>query len=401
MTPSSDQPPQTLTPERIRRGIDLLKKRLVEVEKFDPTSITDQHNIPQVDALSVSIDEALVRIFGSRTDDYRRYSDAAVFDNGPFNYAFTVPISKVHEFLVRSKSRSIALLGQAISSLEERLEEYLAVPLERTSAREDEWISAADAVRLLSPSLKSDTAAQIAICHRAHSGLVRARATCLLEDGKRFENHEIPREFWWAEGELALKQNWTIGDFDTWIEQNYHWQAFGVLFLRSGIDLMIPKSALAAAPSSPSCLTESEEKILHALTNRLPTAALSYEQALLDLSDLKRVSFRGTAHELREAVREVLDQLAPDEKVKNEPGFKFEKDRTKPTMKQKVRFIFKDRKRTPTAEDAVDAIAEVVASMARSTYDRGSMSAHTGQSKDEVLKVKRYAEAVLHDILEI
>jgi hypothetical protein len=117
------------------------------------------------------------------------------------------------------------------------------------------------------------------------------------------------------------------------------------------------------------------------------------------------VSFRGAAHELREAVREVLDQLAPDEKVINAPGFKFEKDRTKPTMKQKVRFIFKNQQRSSTAsgpaEIAADGIAEITASMARSTYDRGSISAHTEQTKAEVLKVKRYVDAVLHDILEV
>ena len=168
---------------------------------------------------------------------------------------------------------------------------------------------------------------------------------------------------------------------------------------------MTPKSGLTAAPSSQSRLTESEEKIHRALTNRLPTAALSYQQALSDLSDLQRVSYRGPAHELREAVREVLDQLAPDEKVINAPSFKLERDRAKPTMKQKVRFIFKDRKRSSTesatAEDAADGITEIVASMARSTYERGSMPAHTQQTKNEVLKVKRYAEAVLHDILEV
>lgn len=226
-----------------------------------------------------------------------------------------------------------------------------------------------------------------------------------MEDDRKFENYEIPKEFWWAEGGYSLKQDWVIGDFDTWIDHNYHWRAFGVSFLRSDIDLMIPKSGLSAAPSLPSSLTESEEKILDFLTNRLPTAALSYKQALSDLSDVERVSFRGTAHELREAVREVLDQLAPDEKVMNASGFKLEKDRTKPTMKQKVRFIFKDRERSSTesatAENAADALTEIIASMARSTYERGSMSAHTYRTKVEVLKVKRYVEAVLHDILEV
>ena len=66
----------------------------------------------------------LIRTFGADTHDYRAYSDAAFFDNGPFNYAYAVPIGQVHESLSRSKARSIALLTQAIATLEERLAEY-------------------------------------------------------------------------------------------------------------------------------------------------------------------------------------------------------------------------------------------------------------------------------------
>jgi hypothetical protein len=120
--PPTPMPP-SLTSDQIRQGIQRLSKRLVDVEKFDPTSVTEQNNIPHVDGLSAAVDEALVRTFGAGTLDYKRYSDAAYFDNGPFNYAFQVPISKVHASLAASKARSIALLTQAISSLRERLEE--------------------------------------------------------------------------------------------------------------------------------------------------------------------------------------------------------------------------------------------------------------------------------------
>jgi hypothetical protein len=243
------------------------------------------------------------------------------------------------------------------------------------------------------------------LCAR-HAGIVRARAAYFLKHDERFDDYEIPKEFWWARGDLALGQNWATGDFDTWIKNNFHWKAFGVLFFRADLELMVPpNSASTEASRRRTSHSEAEQKILSDLTNRLPSAALSYRQALSDLSDAERVSFRGTAHELREAVREVLDQLAPDEKVLKAPSFKLERDRTKPTMKQKVRFIFKDQQRSLTesgpAENAVDAIAETIASMARSTSERGSMSAHTEQTKTEVLKVKRYVEAVLQDILEV
>jgi hypothetical protein len=118
------QPPVRSTQEEIQRGIQRLAKRLEEVNAFEPTSVSEQSNIPHVEALAAAIDESLVRTFGADTLDYRRYSDAGFFDNGPFNYAFEVPISQVHASLTRSKDRSIALLTQAMKSLEERLAEY-------------------------------------------------------------------------------------------------------------------------------------------------------------------------------------------------------------------------------------------------------------------------------------
>ena len=83
----------------------------------------------------------------------------------------------------------------------------------------------------------------------------------------------------------------------------------------------------------------------------VPTAALSYKQALTDLNICNhKISFRGTATELREALRETLDHLSPDTAIMKEPGFKLEQNQTKPTMKQKVRYILKMRNLNDTKE---------------------------------------------------
>jgi predicted nucleotide-binding protein len=112
-----------LTPVMMQQGIDRLRKRLDEVRAFEPKGVSDQFDIPHVAALAASVDEALVRTFGADTLDYKRYFDAGYFDNGPHNYTHRVPIEQVHASLARSKARSIALLEQAIASLEERVEE--------------------------------------------------------------------------------------------------------------------------------------------------------------------------------------------------------------------------------------------------------------------------------------
>ena len=65
--PPSKQPAQ-LTPQQMIAGIERLKKRLEEVERFDPLSVTDQHNAPNLDALEAAVDET------SGSDIWRGYA---------------------------------------------------------------------------------------------------------------------------------------------------------------------------------------------------------------------------------------------------------------------------------------------------------------------------------------
>jgi hypothetical protein len=111
----------------------------------------------------------------------------------------------------------------------------------RTSNLEskEEWVSAAEAIQLLRPIMR-EYVAQKTICTRAHSGLIRARAERFMIDSKVADDHEVPKDFWWAEGAAALQQNWTTGDFDTWIDRRVHLRAFGVSFSRGDIEKMIP-----------------------------------------------------------------------------------------------------------------------------------------------------------------
>jgi class 3 adenylate cyclase len=107
--------------------------------------------------------------------------------------------------------------------------------------KEDEWIRASEAVALLEPVL-SPYAAQMRICERAHAGIVRARAEHFHEGSRRYQSHDIPEKFWWAEGHEALKQDWSAGDFSTWIDQRIELKAFGVTFARTDIEKIVPAS---------------------------------------------------------------------------------------------------------------------------------------------------------------
>lgn len=148
-----------------------------------------------------------------------------------------------------------------------------------------------------------------------------------------------------------------------------------------------------------------DTRLIQTLEGLLPSAALSYRQALIDLADNRRISFRGPALELREALRETLDHLAPDNAVMGSDGFKLEGGQTGPTMKQKVRFILKARGQgkaaSAVAEQTTNTVEEMVGTLTRSVYTIASVATHVGSERKTVVQIRRYVVAVLHDILEL
>jgi len=170
-------------------------------------------------------------------------------------------------------------------------------------------------------------------------------------------------------------------------------------FLEATIDLM------KARGSPRLVLSPTEHSILDTLERMLPVSAASYEQALLDVSKGNRVSWRGTATELREVLREVIDHLAPDDKVLASTNFQLEQGQTLPTQRQKVRFILRARKSNSAsfavAEGSLNTAEESVATLARSTYRRGSASTHAMANPSEVRNLKRYVDALIAEQLEI
>ena len=110
-----------LTPEQIKNGIKKIQKRIEDLENFNPQTIQECSS-PEVEAIEISIDEALSTTFGHNTIEYNRYRGASHLDNGPIFYNRTYVDYK--HYLTEGKKSSIILLKQAISFLEERLSEY-------------------------------------------------------------------------------------------------------------------------------------------------------------------------------------------------------------------------------------------------------------------------------------
>jgi hypothetical protein len=160
------------------------------------------------------------------------------------------------------------------------------------------------------------------------------------------------------------------------------------------------------AKSSKLPFSAAEQILLRTLDELVLSAAQSYRQGLRDLNSPEdRLSYRGTASEFREVLREVLDLLAPDDEVKKQTWFKPEPDCHGPTMKQKVRFILASRGKKKTQYELAERSAELIDSLcgdiARAVYNRASLSTHLETTRREVLQINRYLDAILFDILEV
>ncbi len=148
-----------------------------------------------------------------------------------------------------------------------------------------------------------------------------------------------------------------------------------------------------------------DRRIIETLRGLVPSAALSYQQALHDLGASERLSWRGPATDLRECLRETLDHLAPDGEVTEMPGYRQEPDTAGTTMKQKVRFVLKNRGTAKAAgapaEAATEAVEAALGTFVRSVYTRSSVSTHTPTDRGEVVRVADLVRVVLCEMLEI
>ncbi|MDB5185854.1 MAG: hypothetical protein JWL85_377 [Candidatus Saccharibacteria bacterium] len=130
----------------------------------------------------------------------------------------------------------------------------------------------------------------------------------------------------------------------------------------------------------------------------------SYIQIVSDFEDETRVSWAGTAHEIRELLRHILEHLAPDNKVTQAAWYVQQKDTSGPTQKQKVRYILSqtkgDSKQQKVAQD-IDIIDAKVGDLVRDVYGRASDAAHRSKNKTEAFKILRYFEAFAYDLLDL
>jgi predicted nucleotide-binding protein len=118
--PTPEKRSVQLTREEIERAIPRIRKRIDEIEAFDPAGKEPEREA-MVIHLTASIADTLARTFGSETVEYDRYINASYFHHT--HIMGGTPEHYIVEGYSDSKVRSLSLLRQIVVSLEEQLEE--------------------------------------------------------------------------------------------------------------------------------------------------------------------------------------------------------------------------------------------------------------------------------------
>jgi len=118
----------SLSFDELKIGVARLKRRAGELEAFDPDAITYGNLRATTEHLQTSIGESLGLIFGRDSVEYQRYLPAALFTHVLLYPRSETPIDEIISELRGLRANALALLKQAIASLEERLGE-VGVPI--------------------------------------------------------------------------------------------------------------------------------------------------------------------------------------------------------------------------------------------------------------------------------
>ena len=114
-------PKLQLTPAALERGIARLDERIAELRNFDVRQIPNGSS-PELNALSVAIQDTLVRCFGERTSAYNRFQGAASLQFFPGFASANYPQQQHYQEGARKNiANSIALLQEAQRVLREDL----------------------------------------------------------------------------------------------------------------------------------------------------------------------------------------------------------------------------------------------------------------------------------------
>lgn len=179
-----------------------------------------------------------------------------------------------------------------------------------------------------------------------------------------------------------------------------------VTYLRE--ELLMPVNRAYWARSPERVPAGRDETVAVRLRHLDPLLADGYEQAISDVEDAKRKSYRGPAAELREILTGVLHALAPNQSVEAEDWYKEsrrsgKRDETTPTRAERTKYILRSRAKGSAVTDSAEAhmvsVEDRLGSVVNATYRRGAAATHLGAERDEIQNLLPYINALLRELL--
>ena len=212
--------------------------------------------------------------------------------------------------------------------------------------------------------------------------------------------------------------------FEPWyVDADYEWGRKNQLSINAAVALLKeakreveswPEGGLPDDQLTSHTRPESQLEILARLRNLDEALEQGYRQVLEDGESTHRVSYKGTANELREVLRGVLNKLAPKElvektdwhkKSRGQAKTKEERERgpTRVTQVEQVRYILKERnkgsKEVSSAEETMERVEEILGRLTRAVYGRASDASHRSKDRSEIIAALRYLDALLLELL--
>jgi hypothetical protein len=138
-----------------------------------------------------------------------------------------------------------------------------------------------------------------------------------------------------------------------------------------------------------------------------PGLADSYEQAVRDLDDDGRITYKGPAAELREVLTGVLHKLAPTAEVQATPWYQQARrtgvrSEPTPTRVERTKFIMRHKGKGSAAEDAAESslalVEDRLGKVVDATYRMGAAATHEEAEREEVRQTLRYLNALLREL---
>lgn len=146
-----------------------------------------------------------------------------------------------------------------------------------------------------------------------------------------------------------------------------------------------------------------DNSIIEALAKISESLVAGYQQVHKDLADETKISWRGTADEIREVLRELLEALAPDESVEKAVWYKKEANTDGPTQAQRAKYALEQRAaqthRVNAAQETVNLVEQSISRLVRKTFQRANNAAHINQDKNEVKRILGYFNLLAKDLL--